>query len=153
MQRKLSVPLWIVVVLGVSALDAPAQSAPADPVPPGNLAPPPGMVAALQRDLHLTAPSPRSKRPAGYILGSELDDRDAGEARRWATSSLVTLALAEENARGSVSSELTGQPSPNHRNRSWHRRTWRRACKSRPSRAARAHFTSITSVRPGRLAR
>jgi streptogrisin C len=47
--------LWIAVVLGASALDASAQSAAADPVPPGSLAPPPGMVAALQRDLHLTA--------------------------------------------------------------------------------------------------
>jgi streptogrisin C len=43
-----------IVMLGVSALDASAQSAAADPVPPGSLAPPPGMLAALQRDLHLT---------------------------------------------------------------------------------------------------
>jgi streptogrisin C len=54
MQRKLTLPLWMtIVMLGVSALDASAQSAAADPVPPGSLAPP-GMLAALQRDLHLT---------------------------------------------------------------------------------------------------
>jgi hypothetical protein len=40
MQRKLALPLWItIVMLGVSALDASAQSAAADPIPPGLTAP------------------------------------------------------------------------------------------------------------------